>query len=227
MFEMCMLPLASLLLLISFAGARFSTEEHLSDQPPPAASAHSAHALLDRTARQHLLSHIIKLQVSYCIVRHGSVSMHPLSMARSQEDDAAWMLPRRNRKLGISYVGDLARLRCSLNKIITGRPFVLSMTGGSVTEGNGGTLMNPSWPVKLHEFIQQLFLGQAQMFHPFRPTPLSSCFFLPMIREQKHHTSEWGARCHKQRVHVALPGGARAEGRRRERHAARLTAAPV
>ena len=91
-----------------------------------------------------------------------------------------WMLPLRNRKLGTDSFGDKARMRVALNKLLTGQSFMLSVMGGSVTEGGGfllviclsssqqsntdlptvlagGTERNPAWPMKLVQLLQNLF----------------------------------------------------------------------
>ncbi len=94
---------------------------------------------------------------SRCGVSRRRMVTNAPHVKSAQEDDSAWLLPIRNRNLGISYAGESTRLRCALNKLISNQPFVLSMIGGSVTEGNGGTKTDPSWPVKLHMLLQQLF----------------------------------------------------------------------
>lgn len=41
--------------------------------------------------------------------------------------------------------------------LLAGKNFTLSMLGGSVTEGHGGTESAPSWPVQLFELLNSTF----------------------------------------------------------------------
>jgi hypothetical protein len=84
------------------------------------------------------------------------------TLSKSQEQlngnsSKGWILPPRNRRLGMGYRGDWARLRVALNELITGRNFTLSTIGGSVTEGAGSWDWQPAWPTRLLAMLQKLF----------------------------------------------------------------------
>ncbi len=121
----------------------------------------------------------------------------------SQGNVSFWMLPKRNRNLGISYEGDTSRIRYHLNKLLTGQPFVLSMTGGSVTAGSGATRLNPSWPEQLWHLLLQLlpehsnitlkngakgatqstFMSQCLADHVPQNADVSHCTLQPLINQ--------------------------------------------
>ena len=80
-----------------------------------------------------------------------------IKIATLMANSSFWMLPLRNRQLSLNSLGDKARARVALNKLLNGEDFMYSTIGGSVTAGHGGSVRNPAWPLKLHQLLTNLF----------------------------------------------------------------------